>query len=430
MEDAERSFLGCIMQTSRYIYSVMNQISVSDFILEKHRKIYAAMLDFASQGIDFDVFKLESYFYGRNEAYVCERQLLFEIKENSPAIGLDFYAKQIKVNTKLRKMYDFLNGSLNAINDKKGDAGLILEEIDKNYNLLGGQINEEGPAHISKVIHDYKKEWEAGIVSDAIPTGFVNLDYYITGMKPGQMITIAAPTSQGKTAFALNITVNAAEQGKRVAFFTMEMKAKELLQRLVCAKAAVNSKLLDNIPLLSNEEAAAVSNALNKLNDLNIYFDDNGSLDADKVRARCQQMKMEKGGLDLVIIDYLQLMQAGDAENRTVAVTNISNKIKQMAISLNVPVLCLSQLNRDMYKNKEEPELYHLRDSGSIEQDSDIVVFLFVKKNDPNNKVTLKIAKNRGGQKGYLSHEFIGENYLFRDWTVSRQPDAQGYLPP
>ena len=428
IEDTEKSFLGCLMHNSKAIYSVVDQISVSDFFNHKHSKIYSVMLEFASQGIECDVFKLQSYFQARNEAYVCEGQYLFAIAENSSGIGFDYYVKQIKQHSKLRKMHVFLSTSLNAINEEMEDIEILLEKIDQNYNSLGSQINEKSYVHLSELIDEKIKKLNNGKASNGLSTGFANLDYYITGMKPGQMITLAAPTSQGKTAFALNVAANVALQGKSVLFFSLEMEAEDLLDRIICANARINSKALDDIQFAA-DEVNAISKSFTELRGQNIWIDDSGSLDIARVKARCQQKKMEKGGLDLVVLDYLQLVKTGDIENRTIAITNISNKIKQTARELKIPILCLAQLNRDVYKDKQEPELHHLKDSGSIEQDSDIVFFLWRDKKSEYGKTICKVGKNRKGRCGKFDLEFIGENYLFQDWTVAKQPDAQGFLP-
>jgi replicative DNA helicase len=422
--DVEKSFLGCLMQNSKAIYSVINTVNASDFYSERHCKIYSAMLEFASQGTECDAFKLQSYFQERNESFVYERSYLFEIQENSPVIGLDFYANQIKLNSNLRKMHSLLSNSLIAINNTTEDVETILEDIDKNYHMLKNQISEKSYACLSDIIDEKVKKLNSGSVSNGLYTGFSRLDYYITGMKPGQMITLAAPTSMGKTAFALNVAVNTAMQDKSVLFFSLEMEAEDLLDRIICAKARINSKLLDNMQFDTND-VNAITKSLAELRKLNIAIEDTGSLDISKIKTRCQQKKKEKGGLDLIVIDYLQLIQTGNIENRTMAVTNISNKIKQMARDLKTPILCLAQLNRDMFKDKQEPELHHLRDSGSIEQDSDLVWLMFRKKNDEHDSIMFKVAKNRKGQLGKFPIKFTGENYLFEEYD---KVDLQGIV--
>ncbi|MDR3001107.1 MAG: AAA family ATPase [Fibromonadaceae bacterium] len=422
--DTEKSFLGCIMQNSRLIYSVIDKISVLDFYNERHSRIYSAMLEFASQGIEFDVFKLQSYFQERNETFVCKEKYLFDINEEAPAVGVDFFSTQIKLNSNLRSTRKFLSRSLSMIDNEVEDIENILEEIDKNHLSLKTQIREESCSHLSGVADKKEEKFREGTMDKGIPTGFSQLDYYITGMKPKQMITIAAPTSMGKTAFALNVAVNVAKQGKSVLFFSLEMDAESLLDRIVCAETEIDSKFLNKVHL-KTDEFNAVTKTLAKLRDLNIYIDDTGGLDVAKIRSRCQQRKMEKGGLDFVIIDYLQLINIGSTENRTIAVTNISNKIKQMASDLKIPVLCLAQLNRDVFKDRGEIELHHIRDSGSIEQDSDIVCFIMRKKKNGYDETIFKIAKNRNGETAKYAIDFIGKHYLFREFN---KVDSNGII--
>ena len=413
--DAEKFFLGGIMLNPKAVYSMAGKVSPSDFYSERHFKIYSAMLEFAAKGIECDPFNLQSWFQERNEAYVCEKEYLFELAEKASSAGIEFHAEQIKAASSLRETWKFLEKSMSLIKNKAEAPESILEEIEKNYYLLKTRTSEKSYVRLSEAIDAKMEKLKSGKTNKGISTGFSHLDYYIEGMKPGQMITLAAPTGVGKTAFALNVAVNVAMQQKSVLFFSIEMETEDLLDRIICAKAGVNSKQMDNLFFDAND-AGIIGRSLSELRELKICIDDTGNLNIAKIKARCQEKKMDRDGLDFIVIDYLQLI-ASDIENRTAAVTKISNSIKQMARELKIPILCIAQLNRDVFKDRQEPELHHLRDSGSIEQDSDQVWFITRKKKDGYEQTELKVAKNRKGPSGKFALEFVGENFLFREFN-------------
>jgi len=421
--ETERLFLGCLMQNFKSIYNVMDSIEASDFFWEKHSKIYSAMLEFATKGIEFDVYKLHAHFQERNESYVQESEYLFEISERAPSTGADFYGSLIKDSSRLRKIHKFLSHSLSMINCEGEEPGSIIEEIDENYSTLQKQIRKSGYIKESEAIDMALASW-ADKSSKGVPTGFSDLDNIIVEMEKGQLIVLAASTGMGKSALAINIATNAALTGKQVLLFNSEMKIEDIVMRQVCSKAMIDSRAIKKMDIGS--VGGKVQSSLAELYNANLCINKEHDINIAEIQGRCQQKKFESG-LDLVVIDYLQLIRLDKAENRTVGVGNICRAIKLMAIKLEVPVLCLSQLNRETFKEKQEPELHHLRDSGNIEQDADHVWFI-VKKPNEEDAVQLKIAKNRNGRTGKISLEYKGEYFLFRDYRPA--PKDGYYLPP
>jgi len=421
--DAEKLFLGCLMQNFKSIYAVMDLIEASDFFWEKHSDIYSAMLEFAMKGIEFDVYKLQSYFKERNKTSVYEGEYLFKISESAPSSGADYYAGLIKSNSRLRKIHKFLSHSLGMINYESEEPESIIEEIDKNYFALQKQVRKSGYIKEAEAIDRTLASWK-DTSSKGVPTGFADVDNFIVEMEKGQLIVLAASTGKGKSALAINIATNAALAGKQVLLFNFEMKTEDIVMRQLCSRAMIDSRSIKKMEI--DEMGGEVERSLAELYKANLTFNDKDlDMNVAAIQSRCQQKKFESG-LDLIVIDYLQLIRLDKAENRTVGVGDICRAIKLMAIKLDVPVLCLSQLNREVFREKDEPELHHLRDSGNIEQDADHVWFI-VKKNKEDNATQLKIAKNRNGRTGKILLEYIGEYFLFRDY---RRVPKDGFVPP
>ena len=421
--ETEKLFLGGIMQNFKSIYAVMDLLDASDFFWEKHSKIYSAMLEFAAKGIECDAFKLSAYFQERNENLV-ERNYIFDISENASGSEACYYAKFVKDNSRLRKLHTFLSRSLGLVNCAVEEPEKIIEDIDKNYFTLQKEIKKSCYIKESEAIDRAVNYW-ADKNSKGVPTGFSDLDNLIVEIEKGQLVILAAATSMGKSALATNIATNLALMGKSVFFFNFEMKIEDIVMRQVCSKAMIDSRAIKRMDIGAIK--GELERTLVELHKVNLVMNESPNMNFAEMQSRCQQRKFESG-LDFVVIDYLQLIRPDKAENRTIAIGDICRKIKLMAIELGVPILCLSQLNRDVFKGNQEPELFHLRDSGNIEQDADHVWFI-VRKNKADREAMLKIAKNRNGQTGRISLEYLGEYFLFRDWTAGPAPGKDGFIP-
>ena len=278
-----------------------------------------------------------------------------------------------------------------------------------------------------------------------VPTGFKDLDYLTAGLHPSDFIILAARPSMGKTALALNIAQNVAIRGaregepkKRVAFFSLEMSRKQLVQRMLCSEADVDAQRLRAGGNDKDKDNAGLWNGLwvasDRLAGSEIFIDDTPGISIMEMRSKSRRLQAE-GGLDLIVIDYLQLMQGAvgrnSAENRQQEVSEISRGLKALARELNVPVLALSQLSRSVEARQDKkPLLSDLRESGSLEQDADIVMFLFredyykAREDAPNHTAELIVAKHRNGPTGRVNLYFKSECTKF--WDLSRREEDGG----
>ncbi len=275
-----------------------------------------------------------------------------------------------------------------------------------------------------------------------VPTGFTQLDQLLSGLQPSDLVIVAARPSMGKTAFALSVAREASRRGKAVGIFSLEMSAQQLVLRLISAEAAVGLQALRS-GRLSNAEMHEIVTRVDSLMNAQIYIDDSAGLSPVEFRAKCRRMKMEHK-IDLVMVDYLQLMHAPKAESREREISVISHTLKAVAKELNIPVIALSQLNRTLEARADKrPMLSDLRESGSIEQDADVVMFIhrpeyykitaFEDGRSTENIAEIIVGKQRNGPTGDIRLFYQKELAAFHDLTFNRDafdvaPDV-GLLP-
>ena len=255
-----------------------------------------------------------------------------------------------------------------------------------------------------------------------IPTGFIDIDRRTSGLHAAELIILAARPAMGKTSFALNIAQNVAVKAKKnVAIFSLEMPSAQLVNRLISAEAKISAERIKKGEI-KDEEWGKIGNAVAALGDAGIYVDDTSSITVSEIGARCRELMLDRG-LDLVVIDYLQLITGGGRSgNRQNEISEISRTLKILANDLNIPIIALSQLSRASDKEKREPLLSDLRDSGAIEQDADMVMFLhrdgyYHEDAEEPNKAKCNFAKHRNGEVGYEYLTWIGEYTMFTDWS-------------
>ena len=307
----------------------------------------------------------------------------------------------------------------------------ILSSAQQSMIEITQDRASKGLVHVGRYLDDSlelldklsnKKETITGI-----PTGFRDIDRRTAGLHPAELILIAARPGMGKTSFALNIAQNVAVRAKRnVAIFSLEMPGIQIANRLLSCEARVSSEKIKT-GNLKEDEWGRIADAMSILSEAGIYVDDTSSITVTEIGARCRKLMLEKG-LDLVVIDYLQLMSASGRSggNRQQEISEISRTLKIMSNDLNIPVIALSQLSRSSDKEKREPVLSDLRDSGAIEQDADMVMFLYREgyyKEDVEepNKTKCKFDKHRNGEVGYEFLTWLGEYTKFSDWSGNRE---------
>jgi len=420
--------LNGILNNSSKFHSVASIINENDFFLEKHRIIFTAMRKLSNDGVTIDTGSIDAKLrmMGEINSFVGsdgKQEYLFQIFENYPCYSdVEFYARQVKDFSTLRQLQIFCNKTLNAISETTGDVAEIMAKAgDEIYKLRQGTEKKralKADEVVQKLIHKI----ESGKDLQGIPTGFAGLDNLTLGLRGGEMLVLAALPGLGKTAFALNIAANIAFSGKSVMFFNMEMEDIDLMTRIICSHAKINSGLFRRLSF-GQADIEYLRKEFPIVSALNLWLDDSVDITASEIRQKCMERKCSKEGLDFVVVDYLQLVETEKAENRTVAITDISRRIKSLARDLKVPVLCLSQTNRELIKDKKKPELHHLRDSGSIGQDADGVWFI----SRAGMESTLHVVKNRQYMTGEVSLEYSGEYFLFKE--ANPKPGKDGFLP-
>ena len=424
--EAEQAVLGSMLIDPRCVPEVIDQLRPDDFYLRQNREIYETIYSMFNYSLTIDpVTVLENMkqngVYDENNS----RGYLLQLMDTTPtAANVKEYIGIIKDKTLLRRVAETA-GELTALIQQGTDTGQdILEAAEQRIYAIRQGRAARGLTPISSVLLDvYDRLTELAESESAIPglsTGLTDLDRAISGLNKSDLILLAARPGMGKTSMALNILLEAGKKsGKNVAFFSLEMSREQLALRLISSESFVDNKKLVT-GKLTEEDWESVAAAADSLNRSTILIDDDSSVTVADINAKCRRVD----NLGLVIIDYLQLMQSAggrqyNGENRQQVVSDISRALKIMAKELNVPVLCLSQLSRaNESRSDKRPMLSDLRESGAIEQDADIVMFLYREgyydKDTPNpNLAECIIAKNRHGETRTVELQWLPEFTTF-----------------
>ena len=420
--DAEQSVLGAMLINPNAITAVAESLSAEDFYRDTHRLIYKAALTLYDKGQEVDVVTLSAQL---ERDGVLERaggrEFIHTLAEFVPAAAnAAHYAGIVREQSVLRALIRVGNEIAELGYQHPGDTPTLLDKCEQKVFAIQQSRRTSEFQHIRDVLirnfeHLDAIQREQGV--SGVATGFETIDRLTGGFQRANLIVLAARPGVGKTSLALNIAQNVAVEGKApVAIFSLEMSAQELGERMMCSSARVSSHKLRTGSLSGDDYAKLVQSA-GELEKADLYIDDSAGLNMFELRAKARRLKT-KTPLALVIVDYLQLM-AGDgrADNRQQEVANISRSMKQLARELEVPIIGVSQLNRSPEARADrEPQLADLRESGAIEQDADMVMFIYEDPSDPAMKgtVKLKIAKNRNGPTGTIKLAFTREHTRFR----------------
>ncbi len=435
--EAEQALLGCVLLDNEIQRDILAELSPDDFYSEAHRKIFASMQTVFMKSIPVDFVTLTNQLEveKRLEEVGGIDYITFLTNGVPSAANFQHYMDIVKDTSVRRhlisKAQEIINNTFNSPDGQdamrfaeKSIFELSQKDIKTDLELVGkpGGTLTNVLAQMSFLAENKGK-------LRGIPTGYKEFDEITNGLQNSDLIILAARPGVGKTSFAMNIAVRAAiEQGKKAAIFSLEMTREQLMSRALASVSKVSlGKILNGD--LTDEEWKRVWTAEKKLASAGIYVDPTGGISPFEVRTKCQKLKLTDG-LDLVVIDYLTLMSLGAKdrkENRTQDVTEITNNLKRMAKELNVPVLLLAQLNRGPdLREDHRPILADLRESGSIEQDADIVLFLYnpakygaEKPEDEPGTVYLNIAKHRNGSTGEIKLRWVGE------YTTYLNPDEK-----
>ncbi len=440
--DAEQSVLGSVLIDPNCFNDIAEIITLDDFYLEEHRKIFEVMLDFNIQNRVIDLVTLINELVSRGiyrddaeaRAYI---RIIAEVVPSSQ--NAKDYAKIVHDKSILRKLIEAADDIQRAAFTEGEDVSHIVDLAEKKIYDIAGNNERHDFAHIREVLvktYEHLNLLKDGPSEDTIgiQSGFSDLDNTLVGFNKGNMIIVGARPGVGKTSFALNIGTSIAKRTKKaVCIFSLEMSNEELVSRIISSEAMVDSQKLRKGDLTVDDwEKLAVASSI--LSDTDIYIDDTTGISTTSMKAKLRRIK----NLGMVIVDYLQLMQPerrGGDQNRVNQIGEISRGLKVMAKELGVPVMVLSQLSRTAEKNGDTgkatsrtPMLSDLRDSGSIEQDADMVIFLSrdYYGNDPEreNLVDVIVAKNRHGSTGKVTMSWLGQYTKFS--TLDKE-DAQKY---
>ncbi len=426
--EVEQSILSAILIDNNTLPEVLEVVSEKDFYREAHRKIFAAMLDLFERNEPADLITITNILkeQGRLES-VGGASYLAELVDTVPmATNAAHYAKIIREKATLRQLIERAASITTRCFEDRGDVEEVLDFAERS--IFDISENKVRPAFhsLADILNDTYKAVEDAvgnkILVTGVPTGYHMLDEKTSGLQPSDLIVIAGRPSMGKTALALNIAQNASTQtGIPVGIFSLEMSKEQLSLRMLSSEARIDSSRMRG-GFLSESDLARINRAAGTLYDLPIYIDDSPAISALEIRAKARRMKMEKG-LGLVIVDYLQLMRGrASAERRDLEISEISRSLKALAKEINIPVVALSQLNRKVEeRSNKRPVLSDLRESGAIEQDADVIVFIYrdevynKKEGEADRTSEINVAKQRNGPTGTVKLTFLDYCTRFED---------------
>ncbi len=404
----EQALLGAMILDSERIGDVTQLVTSGDFYIEKHGRIFSALVDLFSQGKGIDVVTLLTLLV-KDGVYTEESGTAYirQLAENVPGVtNITDYAAVVKEKSLLRQLIFASEEIMRSAYGHEGDVQEILQNAEQRIFDLTRRETTHDFSKISEIIPQFYKELkdkrENKEHSSSIQTYFSEIDWTLAGMNPGDFILVGARPGMGKTSFVLNIAAEVAKHrpDKAVAIFSLEMTKTELVSRMLSAEGHIDSKKLREGDL-EDEDYSKLSAAAVALSETQIYIDESNGMTVGDMRSKLLRIK----NLGLVIIDYLQLMNSNRyKDNRVLEVADITRNMKIMAKELGVPILCCSQLSRISQDRKDKrPQLTDLRDSGAIEQDADVVMFLHREKyydlanKQDDNSAECIIAKNRHG---------------------------------
>ncbi len=429
-DDAERSVLGGLMLVAEAWDKVADLLSEEDFYRQDHGLIFKAIRALSEENKPCDVITVEEWLDlhqllddAGGEDY------LIEIANNVPgAANIKAYAEIVREKSVLRQLIQIGNElTEKSFNPDGKNSDDLLEDAEKSVFGIREQTlkTKSGFQDIKKLLQQAVASITEMSNSDGsmtgLPTGFTDFDKKTNGLQKSDLVIIAGRPAMGKTSFAVNIAEKIAiKEGKSVAIFSMEMSAVQLTMRMMASLSRINSSRLKT-GQLADEEWPRIGQINHMLSNSKIFIDDTPALSPMEVRARCRRLQRQHG-LDLVVIDYLQLMQIKGAESRVNEISEISRSLKGLAKELDIPVLALSQLNRSLEQRpNKRPVMSDLRESGAIEQDADLIVFIYrdeVYNEDSmhKGKAEIILGKHRHGSTGMIPLTFLGEFTKFENY--------------
>src|SRR3984885_8764635 len=442
----EVTVLGAMLLDAVAITDATAKLRPEDFALDSHQRIYRIMVDLMALGHAVDLITVMDALTKRREldaiggaAYLA---FLTEGIPRNP--NIESYVRIVKDKSLLRQLLGIFNEGMAAASDQTEDATKVLNDVEVRLAEVADSAIQRGFSNIPEIVASsfgsIDALYEQGREVTGLATHYIEFDKMTSGLQASELIIIAARPSMGKTAWAINIAQNCAvKDGKVVAIFSLEMSKESLLRRMLASEAAVSSRKLQT-GFIPREDKGKLIAALDRLMTSKMFVDDTPGITLAEMRAKARRLRQQEGALDLIVIDYLQLMtgSAGSSqkkfENRTQEVSSISRGLKALAKELNVPVIALSQLSRgsEQRTGDKNPLLSDLRESGSIEQDADVVAFIhreeyYDRENeDLKGKAEIIIAKQRNGPTGTVKLAYLADFTRFENLDTSHLGDSGG----
>ena len=433
-DEAERAVLGGIFLNADTLPDAQEYVTADDFYKKAHRLLFQAMTDLQDNGTAIDTVTVSDYLDNHNNlddiggvGYITDLVAATPIASN-----VVYYAKIVQQKSTLRKLISTAQNIASRSYTEQDDVEGLVEDAERQIMDVSENRNQAGFKQIKDVLNQAMAQIDQLYQNDqaitGLPTGFRDLDKITTGLHEDEMIILAVRPAVGKTAFALNIAQNVGTKtDKSVAIFSLEMGAEQLVNRMLCSEGSIDANHL-RTGQLNEEEWQNLIIAMGSLSKAKIYMDDTPGIRMAEIRAKCRRLAREQGDLGLIIIDYLQLIEGSGQENRQQEVSAVSRQLKKLAKELHVPVIALSQLSRGVEQRQDKrPVLSDIRESGSIEQDADIVAFLYRDDyyrdaegdeddddqggnddgDDNVGEVEVIIEKNRSGPRGTVKLLFV-----------------------
>ncbi|MBG9454359.1 DNA helicase [Lysinibacillus sphaericus] len=435
--EAEQSVIGAIFLDPQSLITASEILLADDFYHNAHKQIFETMLRLSDQGKAIDVVTVTEELSAKKEIEdVGGLSYLLELANAVPtAANVAHYAKIVEEKALLRRLIRVATKIVEDGYTREDEVEALLGEAEKKMMEVANRKNAGDFKHVKDVLVETfdnieKLQSQKGDVT-GIPTGFRDLDNITAGFQRNDLIIVAARPSVGKTAFALNVAQSVAVQAREnVAIFSLEMGAEQLVMRMLCAEGNIDAQVL-RTGALTTEDWGKLTMAMGSLSNSGIFIDDTPGVRINEIRAKCRRLAQEHG-LGMILIDYLQLIQGSGkpGENRQQEVSEISRSLKGLARELKVPVIALSQLSRGVEQRQDKrPMMSDLRESGSIEQDADIVAFLYRddyydKESESKNMIEIIIAKQRNGPTGTVTLAFKKEfnKFINVDWSQMPPP--------
>ena len=446
--EAEQAVLGAIFLNTDALADAMEYVEADDFYRRAHQILFQAMVNLNNDGEAIDVLTVQNYLTTNNQlddvggvAYIAELATSVPTAANA-----GYYAKIVEGKSMLRRLISTATNIITQANNGDDDVPSLLDSAERQIMDVSERRNRSGFREIKDVLNetlsDIDRLSQQSEDITGLPTGYREFDKMTAGLQPDNLIILAARPAVGKTAFALNIAQNVATStDTSVAIFSLEMSAESLVNRMLCAEGSINANHLRTGQLDEGEWQNLIV-AMGALSNTSIFIDDTPGIKMAEIRAKCRRLAKEKGNLGLVVIDYLQLIEGSNKERRQQEVSEMSRQLKKLAKELSVPILALSQLSRGVEQRQDKrPVLSDIRESGSIEQDADIVAFLYRDDyyergeskseedgddqdslNQDVGEVELIIEKNRAGARGTVKLLFIKSYNKFSNISYAQEP--------